>query len=142
MGVFRGTSYPNIFCMQIHLQNVLRLKCSFCKNFNVTDFILIQDKTVTSIKRKMAEESSNKVAESSQVKESEETVLEAGRKRSLGNEPTVEEEPPTKKGTISTVTGQGVFQKNLIPIPEQKPKVAKRKLCGMRRKSVLKCKWK
>ncbi|XP_071895697.1 kinesin-like protein KIF20B isoform X3 [Anas platyrhynchos] len=58
------------------------------------------DKTVTSIKRKMAEESSNKVAESSQVKESEETVLEAGRKRSLGNEPTVEEEPPTKKGVV------------------------------------------
>lgn len=68
--------------------------------------------------------------------------MEVGRKRSLGNEPTVEEEPPTKKGTISTVTGQGVFQKNLIPIPEQKPKVVKRKLCGMRRKSVLKCKWK
>ncbi|XP_068544064.1 kinesin-like protein KIF20B isoform X3 [Anas acuta] len=58
------------------------------------------DKTVTSIKRKMAEESSNKVAESSQVKESEETVLEVGRKRSLGNEPTVEEEPPTKKGVV------------------------------------------
>uniref|UniRef100_A0A8B9U1B6 Kinesin family member 20B n=1 Tax=Anas zonorhyncha TaxID=75864 RepID=A0A8B9U1B6_9AVES len=59
-----------------------------------------EDKTVTSIKRKMAEESSNKVAESSQVKESEETVLEVGRKRSLGNEPTVEEEPPTKKGVV------------------------------------------
>nr|XP_038028808.1 kinesin-like protein KIF20B [Anas platyrhynchos] len=48
----------------------------------------------------MAEESSNKVAGSSQVKESEETVLEVGRKRSLGNEPTGEEEPPTKKGGV------------------------------------------
>ncbi|XP_035186592.1 kinesin-like protein KIF20B isoform X1 [Oxyura jamaicensis] len=58
------------------------------------------DKTVTSIKRKMAEESSNKVTESSQLKECEETILEVGRKRYLENEPPVEEEPPTKKGTV------------------------------------------
>nr|XP_047925108.1 kinesin-like protein KIF20B isoform X1 [Anser cygnoides] len=58
------------------------------------------DKTVSSIKRKMAEESSNKVTESSQLKKCEETVLEVGRKRSLENEPTAEEEPPTKKGAV------------------------------------------
>ncbi|XP_035423307.1 kinesin-like protein KIF20B [Cygnus atratus] len=58
------------------------------------------DKTVSSIKRKMAEESSNKVTESGQLKECEETVLEVGRKRCLENEPTVEEEPPTKKGAV------------------------------------------
>ncbi|XP_066857181.1 kinesin-like protein KIF20B isoform X3 [Anser cygnoides] len=58
------------------------------------------DKTVSSIKRKMAEESSNKVTESSQLKKCEETVLEVGRKRSLENEPTAEEEPPAKKGAV------------------------------------------
>ncbi|NXE52986.1 KI20B protein, partial [Casuarius casuarius] len=51
----------------------------------------------------------------SQLKECEETVVEIGRKRCFENKPTVEEEPPTKKGTISTITEQGIFQKNLIP---------------------------
>uniref|UniRef100_A0A8B9PCJ1 Kinesin family member 20B n=1 Tax=Apteryx owenii TaxID=8824 RepID=A0A8B9PCJ1_APTOW len=37
------------------------------------------------------------------------------RKRCFENKPTMEEEPPTKKGTISTITEQGIFQKNLIP---------------------------
>ncbi|NXG32298.1 KI20B protein, partial [Dromaius novaehollandiae] len=51
----------------------------------------------------------------SQLKECEETVAEIGRKRCFEDKPTVEEEPPTKKGTISTITEQGIFQKNLIP---------------------------
>ncbi|NXT38043.1 KI20B protein, partial [Pelecanoides urinatrix] len=49
---------------------------------------------------------SNEVIESSQFKDCEETVLEVGRKRCFENKPTVEE-PPTKKGTISTITQQG-----------------------------------
>ncbi|KFP70322.1 Kinesin-like KIF20B [Acanthisitta chloris] len=48
--------------------------------------------------------------ESSQFKDHEETVLEVGRKRCFGNKPTVEEEPPTKKGTISTITQQGSWK--------------------------------
>ncbi|XP_009887107.1 PREDICTED: kinesin-like protein KIF20B [Charadrius vociferus] len=56
------------------------------------------DNTVTTIKRKLAEKNSNKVIESSQFKDGEKTVLEVGRKRCFENEPTVEEEPPTKKG--------------------------------------------
>ncbi|NXQ77011.1 KI20B protein, partial [Quiscalus mexicanus] len=60
--------------------------------------------------------------ESSQFKDCEETVLEVGRKRGLEDKPTVEEEPPTKKGTISTITQQGVFKKSLVTIPEQKKK--------------------
>ena len=91
----------------------------------------------------MAEKNSNKVIESSQFKDCEETVLELGRKRCFENKPTVKEEPPTKKGTISTITQQGVFQKNLITGPEQKQKVVKRKRYVMRRKStMLNCKWK
>ncbi|KAM8806044.1 kinesin-like protein KIF20B [Eudromia elegans] len=58
------------------------------------------DSTVTTIKRKLVEESSRKVTESSQLKECDETVLEVGKKRCLENKPTVEEEPPTKKGAI------------------------------------------
>ncbi|KAF1563213.1 UNVERIFIED_CONTAM: Kinesin-like protein KIF20B, partial [Eudyptes pachyrhynchus] len=50
---------------------------------------------------------SNKVIESSQFKDCEETVLEVGRKRCFENKPIVEEEPPTKKGTISTITQAG-----------------------------------
>ncbi|NWQ97547.1 KI20B protein, partial [Burhinus bistriatus] len=52
-------------------------------------------------------ESSNKVIESSQFTDCEETVLEVRRKRCSENKPAVEEEPPTKKGTISTITQQG-----------------------------------
>ncbi|NWI19085.1 KI20B protein, partial [Crypturellus soui] len=58
---------------------------------------------------------SKEVTKSSQLKECEETVLEVGKKRCFENKPTVEEEPPTKKGTISTTTEQEIFQKNLIP---------------------------
>ncbi|XP_010220350.1 PREDICTED: kinesin-like protein KIF20B [Tinamus guttatus] len=56
------------------------------------------DSTVTTIKRKLVEENSKKVTESSQLKKCEETVLEVGKKRCFENKPTVEEEPPTKKG--------------------------------------------
>ncbi|RLW03989.1 hypothetical protein DV515_00005968 [Chloebia gouldiae] len=56
------------------------------------------ENTLTTSKRKLAEKSSNKVIESSQFKDCEETVLEVGRKRCLENKPTAEEEPPTKKG--------------------------------------------
>ncbi|XP_009464812.1 PREDICTED: kinesin-like protein KIF20B [Nipponia nippon] len=69
-------------------------------NFKVIDLILTQDNTVTTIKRKLAEKNSNKVIESSQFKDCEETVLEVGRKRCFENNPTVEEEPPTKKGDM------------------------------------------
>ncbi|XP_065527959.1 kinesin-like protein KIF20B isoform X4 [Lathamus discolor] len=55
------------------------------------------DNTVTSLKR-MAEKNSNLVIESSQFKACEDTVLEVGRKRCFENRPTVEEEPPAKKG--------------------------------------------
>ncbi|KAM6390486.1 LOW QUALITY PROTEIN: kinesin-like protein KIF20B [Pluvialis apricaria] len=60
------------------------------------------DRTVTTIKRKLAEEKSNEVIESSRFKHCEETVLEVGRKRRFENEPTVEEEPPTKKGNVGS----------------------------------------
>ncbi|XP_074963919.1 kinesin-like protein KIF20B isoform X1 [Phalacrocorax aristotelis] len=56
------------------------------------------DNTVTTIKRKLTEKSSSEVTESSCLKDCEETVLEVGRKRCFENKPTVEEEPPTKKG--------------------------------------------
>ncbi|KGL96268.1 Kinesin-like KIF20B [Charadrius vociferus] len=80
-------------------------------------------KTERELTKKTKEKNSNKVIESSQFKDGEKTVLEVGRKRCFENEPTVEEEPPTKKGKISTVTHQGVFQRNLITVPEQKQKV-------------------
>ncbi|XP_025907419.1 kinesin-like protein KIF20B [Nothoprocta perdicaria] len=57
------------------------------------------DSTVTTIKRKLVEENTKRVTESSQLKECEETVLEVGKKRCLENKPTVEE-PPTKKGAV------------------------------------------
>ncbi|NXY30543.1 KI20B protein, partial [Pomatorhinus ruficollis] len=69
--------------------------------------ILTQENTLTTIKRQLAEKNSNKVIESSQFKDREETVLEVGRKRCLEKKPTAEEEPPTKKGTISTITQEG-----------------------------------
>ncbi|XP_053805530.1 kinesin-like protein KIF20B [Vidua chalybeata] len=56
------------------------------------------ENTLTTSKRKLAEKNSNKVIESSQFKDCEETLLEVGRKRCLENKPTAEEEPPTKKG--------------------------------------------
>ncbi|NWR17681.1 KI20B protein, partial [Emberiza fucata] len=85
------------------------------KKTKAIDCILIQEKTLTTSKRKLAEKNSKQVIESSQYKDCEETVLEVGRKRCLENKPTAEEEPPTKKGTISTITQQGVFKKSLRP---------------------------
>lgn len=106
-------------------------------NFKAIDPILTQENTLTAIKRKLAEKSSNKMTESSQFKDCEETVLEVGRKRCLENKPTAEEEPPTKKGTISTITQQGVFKKSLVTIPEQKKKAGKHKHYALRRKSAM-----
>ena len=107
-------------------------------SFNVTDLISIQEKTVTTVKTKLAEENSNKVIESGQFKEREESELEVGRKRCFEDKPTVEE-PPPKKGTVSSIAEQGVFQKTkLIPIPEWKQKGVKRIPYGMRRKSRVK----
>ncbi|XP_058698011.1 kinesin-like protein KIF20B [Poecile atricapillus] len=56
------------------------------------------ENTLTTIKRKLAEKSSNEEVESSQFKDCEGTVLEVGRKRCLEIKCTAEEEPPTKKG--------------------------------------------
>ncbi|XP_009702946.1 PREDICTED: kinesin-like protein KIF20B, partial [Cariama cristata] len=58
------------------------------------------DNTVTTIKRRLAEKSSNRVIDSNQLKDCEKMVLEAGRKRCFENKPAVEEEPPTKKGDM------------------------------------------
>lgn len=81
------------------------------------------------------------MTESSQVKDCEGTELQVGKKRRIENKPAVEEEPPTKKGTISAISQQGVFQKDLITIPEQKQKAVKHKGYLMRRKSaMLNCK--
>ncbi|XP_056209051.1 kinesin-like protein KIF20B isoform X1 [Falco biarmicus] len=55
------------------------------------------DNTVTTIKRKLSEENPDEVIENDQLEDSEETVLEVGRKRCFENKPAVEE-PPTKKG--------------------------------------------
>ncbi|KAI1236342.1 Kinesin-like protein KIF20B [Lamprotornis superbus] len=65
------------------------------------------DETKEELKKKTKEKNSNEVIESSQFKNCEETVLEVRRKRCLENKSTAEEEPPTKKGTISTITQQG-----------------------------------
>lgn len=92
---------------------------------------------MTTSKRKLAEKNSNQVIESSQFKDCEETVLEVGRKRCLENKPTAEEEPPTKKGTISTITQQGGFKKSLVTIPEQKKKTGKWKHYALRRRSAM-----
>lgn len=84
---------------------------------NVTDLLSIQDKTLTAINTKLAEENTNKVAESSQFEEREDSELEVGKKRCFEDQPTVEE-PPPKKGTVSSIAERGVFQKSrLVPIP-------------------------
>lgn len=77
------------------------------------------------------------MTESSQFVGCEQPALEMRRKCSFENKPTVEEEPPTKKGTISTITQNGVFKTNLVTIPEQKQKVLKCKHHVMRRKSTM-----
>ncbi|KFV58899.1 Kinesin-like KIF20B, partial [Gavia stellata] len=94
-------------------------------------------KTEEELAQKTKEKNSNEGIESGQFKDCEETVLEVGRKRCFENKPTVEEEPPTKKGTISTIVQQGVFQKNLITVPEQKQKVVKQILVLKERTETL-----
>ncbi|KFQ50240.1 Kinesin-like KIF20B [Nestor notabilis] len=95
------------------------------------------NKTEEELAKKSKEKTSNQVIESSQFKDCEDTVLEVGRKRSFENGPTVEEEPPTKKGTISTITQDGASQKNLISIPEEKLKVVKQILALRERTETL-----
>ncbi|KAM6306154.1 kinesin-like protein KIF20B [Aegotheles albertisi] len=74
---------------------ITRLQDSIsCFEETVKDY----ENTVTTIKRELAGKNSNKVIESSQFKDCEETVLEAGKKRCFENETTAEEEPPAKKG--------------------------------------------
>ncbi|XP_030900519.2 kinesin-like protein KIF20B [Melopsittacus undulatus] len=72
----------------MRLQDLISLLEETVKDYN---------NTVSSLKR-MAEKNSNQVIESSQFKDCEDTVLEVGRKRCFENRPTLEEEPPTKKG--------------------------------------------
>lgn len=103
------------------------------------DLFLTQDNTLTDTKRKLAERNSDKVTESSQVKDCKETKLQVGKRR-FEKKSAAEEEPPTKKGTISTISQQGVFKKSLITIPEQKQKAVRCKSYVMRRKSMLNCK--
>ncbi|NWS20247.1 KI20B protein, partial [Pachyramphus minor] len=93
---------------------LIETKEQLAEKTKVINAILTQNNTLTTVKRKLAEKNSNEVIESSQFKDCEETVLEVGRKRCFENKSTVEEEPPTKKGTISIITQQGVFKKNLI----------------------------
>ena len=121
-------------------------------SFNVTDLISIQEKTtyhLTTIKAEPAEENTNKGTESSQFSvlsvkalKQEKTELEVGRKRSNDEDKPTVEEPPPKKGTVSSIVEQGVFQNNkLLPIPDRKQKAVKRVPYGIRRKAtVLNCK--
>ncbi|KAM9232958.1 LOW QUALITY PROTEIN: kinesin-like protein KIF20B [Leptosomus discolor] len=69
------------------------------------------DSTVAIIKRKLTKKDSDKVIESSQFKDCGETALEVGRKRCFENKPTVEEEPPTKKGHKKSWEDDSVEQK-------------------------------
>ncbi|NWT82751.1 KI20B protein, partial [Lanius ludovicianus] len=89
-----------------------------------TKGLIVQYRKHRELLKRPIEKNSNEVIESSQFKDCTETVLEVGRKRCLENKPTAEE-PPTKKGTFSTITRQGAFKKSLITIPEQKQKAGK-----------------
>ncbi|NWS70147.1 KI20B protein, partial [Crotophaga sulcirostris] len=72
----------------------------------VIELILIQEDTVATLTRELAEKTSKKVTESNQSKDCEETDLKVGRKRCYVDKPAVEEEPPRKKGIISTISQQ------------------------------------
>lgn len=92
----------------------------------------------------MAKENSNGTIEGTQSNKNVKNVLDVGRKRCFESKPTQEEEPPTKRGTISTTAEPGDFRKNLIPMPEQKQKLAIRKLYRLKRRksAILNAKWK
>lgn len=68
-------------------------------------------------------------------------MLEVGRKRCFENKPTVEE-PPAKRGMISAIAQQKVFQKHLITVPEQKKKLKHKGCVEGENRSSLNCKWK
>ncbi|NXJ46513.1 KI20B protein, partial [Spizaetus tyrannus] len=71
------------------------------------ELIRTEEELTQKTKGELGVSNSKKVIESSQFRDCEETVLEVGRKRYFESKATVEEEPPTKKGTISTITQQG-----------------------------------
>ncbi|KAH1164829.1 hypothetical protein KIL84_009518 [Mauremys mutica] len=96
------------------------------------------DNTVTTIKRQMPKENSDGTIEGTQSSESVKHGLDVGRKHCFESKPTQEEEPPTKKDTISTTAEQGAFRKNLNPMSEQKQKFAIRKLYHLRRRKSAK----
>ncbi|KAH1164831.1 hypothetical protein KIL84_009520, partial [Mauremys mutica] len=98
------------------------------------------DNTVTTIKRQMPKENSDGTIEGTQSSESVKHGLDVGRKHCFESKPTQEEEPPTKKDTISTTAEQGSFRKNLNPMSEQKQKFAIRKLYHLRRRKSAKIK--
>ncbi|NXK96016.1 KI20B protein, partial [Formicarius rufipectus] len=90
---------------------LIETKEQLAEKTKVIDAVLTQDNTLTTVETKLAEKKSNEVIESSQFKE---TVLEVGRKRCFENKPTAEEEPPIKKGTISTIFQQGSWENNSL----------------------------
>ncbi|NXE40200.1 KI20B protein, partial [Ptilorrhoa leucosticta] len=71
---------------------------------------IVQFRKCKQLLRCPIKKNSNEVTESSQFKDCEEAVLEVGRKHCLENKPTAEEEPPTKKGTISTIIRHGSWE--------------------------------
>uniref|UniRef100_A0A674K866 Kinesin family member 20B n=1 Tax=Terrapene triunguis TaxID=2587831 RepID=A0A674K866_9SAUR len=83
----------------------------------------IRDNTVTTIKRQMAKENSNGTIEGTQSSESVKHVLDVGRKRCFESKPTQEEEPPTKKGTISTTAEQGKIEEMQQNILEKEAEI-------------------
>ncbi|NXN08439.1 KI20B protein, partial [Indicator maculatus] len=84
------------------------------------ELIKTEEKLTQKTKGEMSlvKNNSSIVVESSQFEDCEETVLEVGRKRCFENKPSVEE-PPTKKGMISTVAQQGVFQTHFMTNNEE-----------------------
>ncbi|XP_019357657.1 PREDICTED: kinesin-like protein KIF20B [Gavialis gangeticus] len=102
------------------------------------------DSDVTTIKKEIAKENINKRIQDVELSELVENVLEVGRKRRSENKLTQEEEPPTKRGTVSTTVQQGALQKNMTSKPEQKQKIVARRFYRLRkRKSVVSnTKWK
>ncbi|NXP05318.1 KI20B protein, partial [Thinocorus orbignyianus] len=85
----------------------------------------LMQRTKAALKKKLVEKTSAKMTGGSQVTASETRVVEVGRKRSFEAEPPVEEEPPPKKGTISTITQQGLSDRNSVTILEGKQKIVK-----------------
>ncbi|KAH1164733.1 hypothetical protein KIL84_004953 [Mauremys mutica] len=120
--------------------NVEDLKADLSDEFSLvsSNLDISQDNTVTTLKRQMPKENSDGTIEGTQSSESVKHGLDVGRKHCFESKPTQEEEPPTKKDTISTTAEQGAFRKNLNPMSEQKQKFAIRKLYHLRRRKSAK----